>query len=297
MDFISHLDVINPETNDLFQSHWTNTSASFQDPVSLTEQLQTTLDIEQLLSIFLHGISNSYKIMAIELDTYHGQFSTGLKTEEADQLSLPIRINDRLMGRLTYYSRKPITDIFLSSLSHFQKRLVFPLRNALAFWQLQQVALKDPLTAAGNRANYDDSLSRAIVSAQRNNKPFVLMILDLDNFKQVNDRFGHQTGDHLLISFVTIVNQCLRGNDQLFRFGGDEFAIILEQDNLESAQVVTERLQQEILKSEINSVYKVGVSLGCTLWSKQDSSDTLFARADSALYEAKRAGKNCLKTA
>ena len=295
MDYISHVDAVTPDSNAALLTHWSGINSTAQEQMSLVEQLQTTLDIEQLLKIFLIALSNSFRITAIELETYHGRFVTGTAGADNDQLALPIRIHDQLMGRVIYHSQKPITDIFLSSLSNYQKKLIFPLRNALAFWQLQQLALKDPLTGIGNRANYDDAIDRALQQCQRHNMRFSLLVLDLDNFKQVNDKHGHQVGDELLKSFVTVAANCLRGTDQFFRFGGDEFAIILDHDHFASAKVVCNRLINALANTDIVNNYGVSVSVGCSYATADDNSASLFKRADKALYDAKKAGKNCFK--
>lgn len=297
MDYISHLDVISPDTNNAYVAGWSGYQSNTDDPASLTEQLQTTLDIEQLLTIYLSAIGVSHKISAVELDTLQGKFVSGSVSDKHHELSLPIQINDRIVGRLRYFSVKPVTDILLSSLSNFQKRLVFPLRNALAFWQLQQMALRDPLTGIGNRASYDDSMGRAMCLAKRNATPFALVLLDLDNFKQANDNHGHQVGDEILVQFTKLIQSCIRGTDQAFRFGGDEFAIILDNPNNDAALTVSQRIQSAMLVSEIALNYTVGVSIGYTMFDMKDSTSSLFARADKALYDAKKSGKSCIKAA
>ncbi len=297
MDYISHLDVINPDSNAALLTNWAGYQTGYNDQISLVEQLQTTLDIEQQLTIFLEALSNSFKISAIDLETYHGRFTTGKAAKGCETLALPIRIHDQLMGRVLYHSQKPITDILLSSLSNFQKRLVFPLRNALAFWQLQQLALKDSLTGIGNRTSYNEAISRAISHSKRYNTPFSLLVMDLDNFKQVNDNFGHQTGDELLVQFVNLANKCLRNTDQFFRFGGDEFAIILEHDKKSSASIVSNRLLSTVKDSDIVKKFHVSVSIGAAISATEDLESTIFAKADKALYQAKQAGKNCVKFA
>ena len=123
------------------------------------------------------------------------------------------------------------------------------------------------------------------------------MVLDLDNFKQANDRYGHQLGDQILVRFAQLLLDCIRGTDQAFRFGGDEFAIILDEQAKDCARFVAERLQQAVLGSEIAQKYSVGVSIGYAVFDKADSTTSLFARADKALYDAKHAGKNCVRTA
>jgi diguanylate cyclase (GGDEF)-like protein len=296
VDYISHLDAIHPDANH-FLAAWPEFTSSTREPDSLVEQLQTTLDVEQILGIYLRAIANHYKVNTVELDTYHGKFQATNGHKSKQSMTLPIRINDRLMARISYFSDRPITDVLMTSLTTFQKKLVYPLRNALAFWQLQQMALKDPLTGIGNRTMYDDTIERQVQHAARFKEPFVLMLLDLDNFKQVNDNHGHLMGDEILSTFVTLVSDCLRVTDQMFRFGGDEFAVLLEKENLETAKIVAARINQSINQHKLFNKYQVSTSIGCATYQLSDTPADLFARADKALYAAKDAGKNCMKIA
>jgi diguanylate cyclase (GGDEF)-like protein len=297
VEYISHLDALSTDTNASLLSSWSRFAESNNHQTSLIEQLQTTLDIQQLLDIYLSAIGTSFKFCAVELDTYHGKFKSGKAVEKAKSITLPLHINDSLMGRVTYYSAKPVSDIMLSSLSNYQKVLAYPLRNALAFLQLQQMALKDPLTGIGNRAMYDEVVNRKIQKAQRTNEHFTLMVMDLDNFKQVNDKHGHLMGDEILTSFVSVVQECLRGSDEMFRFGGDEFAIVLDQEGLEAAKLVAARIHHVISQHLMFVKYGVSTSIGCACFKEADSATDLFARADKALYAAKDAGKACMKIA
>ncbi len=297
MDYISHLDALNPDASASILATWTSYAKERQENTSLIEQLQTTLDIDQLLQIYLNAITSVYRINAIELETYHGKFKAGHIKKDSKLMTLPIRIDNRLMGQVSYYSDKTITDILMSSLTGYQKSLVFPLRNALAFWQLQQMALKDPLTGVGNRAMFDENVSRKIQQAQRNQDNFVLLLLDLDNFKQVNDKHGHLMGDEILSNFAKLVQECLRGEDELFRFGGDEFAVLLDRQEIEAAKIVAGRIHYAIGQTPLFNKYGVSTSIGCACYVDADTATSLFARADKALYAAKDAGKNCMKTA
>lgn len=297
MDYINHLDAMNPNINSSVLASWATMSQTRIDKENLVEQLQTTLDIEQLLAIYLSNIQHHFQITTVELDSYHGKFGAGSSEHGSHVLTLPIRINDRLMARVTYYSNKAISDVFMSSLTGYQKKLIYPLRNALAFWQLQHMAMRDPLTGIGNRNLFDDAINRQLLNSERYQEPFVLMLLDLDNFKQVNDRYGHLSGDDVLISFVDLVQNCLRGSDQLFRFGGDEFAILLEKEAIATADMVANRISQAINQHPLFLRYNVSTSIGCAAFEVGDTATSLFARADKALYAAKDAGKNCMKIA
>lgn len=297
VDYISHLDVLNPEANASIMASWTDFSKERDNNTSLIEQLQTTLDTEQLLAIYLNALAGVYKVNAIQLETFQHTFTTGTPKAASQKLTLPIRIDNKLMGKISYFTDKKVTDVLMSSLTGFQKALVFPLRNALAFWQLQQMALKDALTGVGNRAMYNDAIMRAIQYGTRYKEEFVLLMLDLDNFKNVNDNHGHQTGDDILIGFTQVVSECLRAEDQMFRFGGDEFAIILDKQGLDAAKIVASRIHFAVSQQPQFIKYGVSTSIGCACFNLTDTTSSLFARADKALYAAKYAGKNCMKIA
>lgn len=297
MDYINHLDVINPDASASVLANWSDFSKERDNNSSLIEQLQTTLDVEHLLAIYLNALANVYQVNAISLETFQNNFTSGTIKPDGQKLTLPIRIDNKLMGKISYYTEKRITDILMSSLSGFQKALTFPLRNALAFWQLQQLALKDALTGVGNRACYDEAVSRMMQQSQRYEEDFVLMVLDLDNFKAVNDLHGHQTGDEVLTEFTQLVADCLRGEDQLFRFGGDEFAILLPKQGLGAAKIVASRIHLAVGQQTKFIKFGVSTSIGCACFQTTDTTASLFARADKALYAAKYAGKNCMKIA
>ncbi len=113
--------------------------------------------------------------------------------------------------------------------------------------RLQQLALKDSLTDLGNRRNFDDQFERAVQLANRRKEACALILLDLDNFKQTNDNFGHPAGDDVLIAVADAMRQTLRASDRLFRFGGDEFAILLTADDALSAELVAHRSSESLL--------------------------------------------------
>jgi diguanylate cyclase (GGDEF)-like protein len=121
------------------------------------------------------------------------------------------------------------------------------------------------------------------------------MLLDLDNFKQVNDQFGHKIGDDTLKEFATVLNSSIRATDTVFRFGGDEFAILIEDPEFTTNKVISERIMQFVKHSSLMSKYSVTVSIGYTLATSKDCDIELFSRADKGLYKAKASGRNCAK--
>jgi diguanylate cyclase (GGDEF)-like protein len=119
----------------------------------------------------------------------------------------------------------------------------------------------------------------------------------MDNFKQVNDAHGHQEGDKVLVAFANTILQSLRESDFAFRFGGDEFCCLLPEANNQTNNLISERVHHAIGSNLILQQHKISCSIGSTTYRQNDSHIGLFSRADEALYAAKQAGKNCIRTA
>ena len=165
--------------------------------------------------------------------------------------------------------------------------------------QTRAEASIDGLTRIANRASFDKSLHRWIEAHNAAKKPFILALLDLDDFKSINDKHGHQVGDRVLHSAAQWFRKCVRANDFLARFGGEEFAILLSDATIDVAFHKFEGLLGSIAVA--NYKYNVAgdvatvsftVSCGVAEFAPEESAESLVRRADAALYEAKRAGKN-----
>jgi diguanylate cyclase (GGDEF)-like protein len=167
--------------------------------------------------------------------------------------------------------------------------------------ELRYQALHDSLTGLPNRALFTDRVEQAIARAQRSQAPLAVMFLDLDNFKAVNDTYGHQAGDRLLKAVGARLKTALRDTDTVARFGGDEFVALVESDFLElGVEAVAERIQavlaepvtlDEAGKITVRSHASIGIAVG-----SRASAEDLLRDADVALYEAKAAGKDCFIT-
>jgi diguanylate cyclase (GGDEF)-like protein len=164
---------------------------------------------------------------------------------------------------------------------------------------LDSQANRDPLTGALNRRAFSLITSQAIARARSYGKPLSLLIMDLDHFKQINDRLGHDAGDTLLCLFVASAGRILRGEDIFCRFGGEEFVALLPNASAEQAQVAAERLRSafaaESAKTDITSAepsLSVTVSIGIAELARDEDIEDLLRRADAALYHAKNTGRN-----
>jgi diguanylate cyclase len=170
------------------------------------------------------------------------------------------------------------------------------LRSHLA--EAREMGLRDPLTSLSNRRCFDDSLAREVADARARRTTLSLVMGDVDNFKKVNDAFGHQIGDEVLKMFARVLTESVRTRDTVARYGGEEFAIILPETRLESARQLTERMRRQLEGMELaltesgQQIGRVTASFGIAELGAEDSPDTLIQRADAMLYAAKCGGRN-----
>jgi diguanylate cyclase (GGDEF)-like protein len=173
--------------------------------------------------------------------------------------------------------------------------------NLLA--EAEQRSLTDPLTQLYNRRSMEQLLQREVALSERHSQPLSLVMIDMDNFKQINDAHGHAAGDHMLKTFADCVRMTLRRTDLAFRVGGDEFVIVLPQTTLAQAQQVVQKLRQAfaavdfssaITKLENHPTLSIGVAERSRIGNVLTLTNLLSA-ADEALYEAKNSARNCVR--
>jgi diguanylate cyclase (GGDEF)-like protein len=176
-------------------------------------------------------------------------------------------------------------------------QLTVAVNQARLFAQMQQLALTDELTGCFNRRWFEMQFERDLQMANRMRQPLSLIILDLDNFKEINDAAGHETGDLALRLLADSVRANLRAVDTAVRYGGDEFVVILPQANIQGALIVAERLRSRVEQIEVPGFGRLSASLGLSTFPVHGSSrDTLIQAADRALYTSKGLGRNRIST-
>ena len=174
--------------------------------------------------------------------------------------------------------------------------LLSALKSALE--SEKELAHKDYLTGAANSRVFYDLLQTEINRSQRYKNPFTIAYIDLDNFKTVNDKFGHATGNQVLHFVVNQIKKNLRKTDVVARLGGDEFALLLPETKQESAQVVLSKLQNHILAGMQESNWPVTLSIGVlTCIDAPQATDEAIRLVDDLMYSVKRASKNGIKYA
>ena len=162
--------------------------------------------------------------------------------------------------------------------------------------------LMDPLTQIGNRRHFDRSLSKAIASNLVSREPLCLIMADVDHFKSFNDKWGHQTGDQVLRLVALAIKGNIKAADIACRYGGEEFAIILPNTHLDQGKIVAQRILMSVAKRDVvkrstgENLGRITISAGIAKLMPEEAGESLIKRADSYLYEAKKAGRNCVIT-
>lgn len=276
-------------------------------PVSLAQlrqelglQLQTSLEPQRILGLFLREIQRLVPLDALSYEHQPSDLRLQFGSRGHHSISYSLSHEGEQLGELVFRRNQRFSEQEQGNLESLLSTLLFPMRNALLYRAATQSALRDPLTDTGNRIAMDQTLQREIEMSRRHSQPLSLLMLDIDHFKHINDTYGHSAGDEVLKAVAASIKNQLRNVDMVFRFGGEEFMILLSNTSREAAAMVGERLrfavQAQDYVAEGNRV-DLTVSLGCSTLLPGESAESLLRRADSALYVAKREGRNRLAMA
>jgi diguanylate cyclase (GGDEF)-like protein len=152
----------------------------------------------------------------------------------------------------------------------------------------------DQLTGAGNRRALREQLEALVQSHQRDQQPMSLIILDIDNFKTVNDQAGHASGDEVLVKLTKLIESRIRVTDYLYRYGGDEFMILANHSNLDTTRILAEDIRNLAYQGNLVDQGRISVSIGVSEYQANETPDEWLIRADNAMYVAKGSGKNAV---
>jgi len=160
---------------------------------------------------------------------------------------------------------------------------------------LEEIAITDPLTLLYNRRKFNEILKYEIERERRYKSGLLLILCDIDNFKKINDKYGHNTGDEILKTFSQVMKNSIRKSDSIARWGGEEFILLISNADSDKAIFIAEKLRKTIEETEFKPVNSVTASFGATFFEGNDSEESLIARADKALYRAKDKGRNLVE--
>ena len=261
----------------------------------LTQTLQTSLELERVLGMFYDALRELLYIDGLEYrhtgaasPILHGHYGI-------HRCSYRMSHAGDYLGELQLSRQTRFDEAELVSIEGLLATLLFPLRNALLYREALTCALNDALTGAGNRLALNQNLERDIRSSKRSGQPLSLLVLDVDHFKSVNDNYGHAYGDEALKAVVDCVTATLRNVDGLYRLGGEEFVVLLNNTDADACNLVAERIRQSIeqLQFQIDGQpLPMTASLGHATLRPTDDARSLLDRADQRMYAAKRNGRN-----
>jgi diguanylate cyclase (GGDEF)-like protein len=253
-------------------------------------------DEEDGVRIFT-GAPERQEARAIEHSYVYGEEAAGAVH---GALGVPLLGRNGRIGWLGVFSRDPgvrFGDDDVRRLEELAERVAPAIENARRFREARQLADLDSLTGLHNRRYFYETLGREVDRAQRYQRRLSLVIVDVDGFKEINDRIGHLAGDAVLAEIADRIRQVVRSADIPCRVGGDEFAVIVPEVEVGQARQLVGRIQRAVSAQPIARAGRVRVSAGVADIQPNDSPTTLFERGDESLYSAKHAGKGGLAAA
>lgn len=273
---------------------WTQST----DPVQrLARRLSMTLSLEEQVAILAEELAENLAFDSLTYRHRIGERDLIYVTGKGGNHRCDYRLTleGEHYGALTLARRTRFSEAEMQGLEMLLGVAICPIRNACRHEAIEQAALTDALTGVPNKRSLDEALQRTCSLNDRHGEPYSLILFDLDHFKAVNDQHGHVIGDHLLRETAQKLSSMLRNSDSIYRFGGEEFAIMLPHTAPEDAGEVADRIRACIRQICIpcgeTSVSVTG-SCGVATRIEGESPDQWLARADDALYRAKDAGRD-----
>jgi len=232
---------------------------------------------------FTKNVRKKRNTEVIVMTGYSSEYSyeDAIKSGASDLIFKPVKLNE-LVLRINRVLRE---------------RFLLDQRDKM-IKQLQRLAIEDPLTGLFNSRYLFDQLDKEMNRAKRYLHPLSLMFIDIDKFKSINDAYGHMIGDKVLSQIANRLKDCLRSNDTAYRFGGDEYTIILPETTLPEAKLVAGRIinkfDHDCLTINDKGTAKISLSIGITEYQINEGIEQLLHRADVTMYEAKQCEGNSL---
>ncbi len=260
------------------------------------EALAATHDVDQLLRVIVESaVESTGAALGRLVDGGEVLIEFGTGDGGPDRLEFPLAAGRENFGSLILYGNDFSSD-HRESAGWLVGHAVIALANAQRHRTVEQQALVDGLTGLANRRLCTAALEKELARAERFGEPLALVLVDIDDFKRINDRWGHPTGDEVLKLFAKTLHEGVREIDLAGRWGGEEFALLLPETDLEGGRELAERVRRKLARKKFlapdGERIRVTASFGVAAFPDAPSQDQLVAASDGALYEAKRAGKN-----
>jgi diguanylate cyclase (GGDEF)-like protein len=290
-------------------SHKTNVAGGPANPLTseqelaarlrLVQALQMSLEPVEVLNLFYKHIQAVVSLSGMIFKFGNDNDDLKIGRECIHHCDYRLTTDEGYLGEIIFSRSKRFVEAELITLELLLGSLIYPLRNAIRYQSALRLALLDPLTMLGNRTALDTTLRRELQMAERHHHELSLLMVDVDFFKKINDEHGHHRGDLVLCEVAKGIQSACRSSDISFRYGGEEFVVVLGKTDEAGAKIIAERIRQQI--AEINVVYNgkiiattVSIGIATHHHTEKENINDLFDRADKALYFAKSSGKNCV---
>lgn len=263
--------------------------------VQLMEQLQTTLDLHQLLAILHNALKTLMPVDGVHF--VHAEKGIDIEYGAAGRhrCNYELILGQDYYGDIAFTNAQRFSEQQLSAIESIMSVVICPLANSVKYQDALASAMIDPLTGMNNRGALAVTLNREVELAKRADEASLgVIMLDIDHFKSINDEFGHLTGDGVISNVAEVIQSSVRASDACFRYGGEEFMIVLNSSNLDLASAVAERIRQAIYANVTvgEDSRAITASFGVAVFQNESDWPALVSKADKALYKAKAAGRN-----
>ncbi|NRA85420.1 MAG: GGDEF domain-containing protein [Gammaproteobacteria bacterium] len=263
-----------------------------EDKLALLEKLNMSIELESLLATYTAELCRLVPVSGLEYQHLNDKLQLKYSKASNMEFSSHLLFNLHSIGQLKYQSTMVLNTRQRQLIASVEDQLLQPLFNVLQFEKNKRMSMFDYLTKIGNRNYFEDTLAHMVATSSRETRSFTLLFVDLDNFKAVNDTYGHLEGDRVLIEFSALLKSAIRNNDYVFRFGGDEFSLLLAHSDNVRPEFVAQRIVNLTNANKLLSNHHVTASIGFANWQPNITGQALVEQADSALYYVKHQGKN-----
>ncbi len=261
----------------------------------IANALQASLNVRDVIHAFtlearriVRGISLRYRYGADNIALLEGR-------TQLHRCAYELNLLGKSLGEVVFMRARPMSEDEQSLIEVMLCTLVYPLRNALMYERALKTALIDPLTGVHNRCSMDQHLEHQVLVSRRHHTALSMLMIDIDFFKNINDTYGHIIGDAVLTSVAKLIIGCTRSCDVVFRYGGEEFVVLMGNTKLEGARLLGQRVCSAVSAQALmigEHRIPVSVSVGVAELGEGDGAIDLLHRADKQLYRAKLRGRN-----
>jgi diguanylate cyclase (GGDEF)-like protein len=269
--------------------------------IQLGEVLQTSLDLNMLLKLFLEKVSTVVRLDGIHYSNEDLGIEASIAKQATHSCGYRLITSEDKLGEVIFKRGKKFTEKELSILETLLSTLIYPLRNALRFSMAVRSAFMDPLTGAGNSRFLPQTLDREIDLAKRHNQPLSVLMVEVDGFRKLLDQHGLGNAERVLRELAANLSQWSRTTDAVFRNNGDQFMLILSNTDKVGANVIARRIQEgaaamcSVAADNSTGVTEsLSLSQGLAVMTGTDSSTSLLERAAKALASARKRGGNLI---